>query len=240
MPDQSKIETQVPLVVKLSGEMLSTHNGQTEKPFYSPAVDFIVTEIASLAKSANMALVIGGGNIARGRTLKPNDPSADFPGMEATRVNAEKLRNELEARGVESYITDVRELSTENGHRSIINKLANGTSIILAGGSGWPGVSTDTATVLLAYSLGAKKILKATKVNGVYSKRPEEIGAEILKEISAQEFLDRGLDTIFDPVGMMFAKEKKISIRFFNGFTEGNFARAAMDEDIGSLIKPAA
>lgn len=237
MPQQSKTEPRTPLIVKLSGEMLSTHDGKTGKPFFAPAVEFLLNEIESLAKIENIAIVIGGGNIARGRTIDPNNPTADFTGMEATRTNAIKLREELEKRGVKSHITDVKELSTAEGHLSVKKKSADGTVVILTGGSGWPGVSTDTAAVLLAYSLGARQILKATKVDGIYSRPPEEPGATLLARLTAQEFIDRRLNTIFDPVGMTLARDKNISIHFFNGFTKGNFALATT-QNIGSFVSP--
>jgi uridylate kinase len=228
------------VVLKLSGEALSGKN----QVFYRQALDFLADEIRSAYQSAQLAIVIGGGNIVRGRYLIENFQTtpviADHIGMVATILNAQLLEDFLQQEGIETRVLsalEIRKVAEDYIFKRALRHLEKGRVIILAGGTGRAGVTTDTAAVLSAGDLGAQIVFKGTKVDGVYSQDPiKNPEAVFIPKLSYGRYLEMGLTGILDKAAVAQAEEKKIPIRVFNIFEPGNLARALEGEEIGSLI----
>jgi uridylate kinase len=227
-------------VLKLSGEALSGK----KQVFYRQALDFLADEIRSVYQSAQLAIVIGGGNIVRGRYLMENfqttPVTADHIGMAATILNALQLEDFLQREGMDTRILSALEINAvaePYTFKRALRHLEKGRIIILAGGTGNAGVTTDTAAVMRAGDLGAQVVFKGTKVKGVYSQDPiKNPEAVFIPKLSYSRFLRMNLTGILDETAVAQAKAKGVPIRVFNIFQAGNLARALGGEEIGSLI----
>ncbi|OGC38431.1 UMP kinase [candidate division WWE3 bacterium RBG_19FT_COMBO_53_11] len=228
------------VVLKLSGEALNGKN----QVFYRQALDFLADEIRSVYQSVQLAIVIGGGNIVRGRYLMENfqttPVTADHIGMAATILNALQLEDFLQREGMDTRILSALEINAvaePYTFKRALRHLEKGRIIILAGGTGSAGVTTDTAAVLRAGDLGAQIVFKGTKVDGVYSQDPiKNPEAVFIPRLSYSRFLRMNLTGILDETAVAQAKAKGVPIRVFNIFEAGNLARALGGEEIGSLI----
>jgi len=228
------------VVLKLSGEALSGK----KQVFYRQALDFLADEIRSVYQSAQLAIVIGGGNIVRGRYLMENfqttPVTADHIGMAATILNALQLEDFLQREGMDTRILSALEINAvaePYTFKRALRHLEKGRIIILAGGTGNAGVTTDTAAVMRAGDLGAQVVFKGTKVKGVYSQDPiKNPEAVFIPKLSYSRFLRMNLTGILDETAVAQAKAKGVPIRVFNIFQAGNLARALGGEEIGSLI----
>lgn len=227
------------VVLKVSGEMLSKFGNESERPYFQKAIDFLADAIAS-ANGVHRALIIGGGNIARGEELQKNigmeAAASDAKGMDASTENAKVLSQALARRGCDTVIVTPSDIVARNGYQTIRSYAKDGKTIILAGGTGWPGFTTDTSMMSLAKVLGCPLALKGTKVDGIFSKPPEQEGAEMFTTITEKKFLELGLDTILDRTAVTYAKRNNISIRVFNALKPGNIAAAIKGEPIGTLL----
>lgn len=198
-------------------------------------------EISSLG--VQTAVVIGGGNIFRGLEASAQGmerTSADYMGMLATVLNALALQNALERIGIPTRVQsaiEMRELAESYIRRKAIRHLEKGRIVIFAAGTGNPYFTTDTAAALRAMEVGAQVILKATKVDGVYSSDPlKEPKARKFSEIKYIDVLKKGLE-VMDSTAISLCMDNNLPIIVFNLQKRGNIKRILTGEKIGTLIK---
>ncbi|HWK89112.1 MAG TPA: UMP kinase [Longimicrobium sp.] len=228
------------VLLKISGEALAGEQGFGISP---PVVDRLVDEIRVVHEmGVALGLVIGGGNIVRGTRASAEGMdrvSADYMGMLATVINALAIQNTLERRGVETRVlTAIRmeQLAEPYIRRRAIRHLEKGRVVIFAGGTGNPYFSTDTAAVLRGIEMEADVIIKATKVDGVYSADPKkDPSAEFIPDITYLEALSRELG-VMDAAALSLCKENDISIIVLNLDVPRAVARAVTGETIGTLV----
>ncbi|OGN09952.1 MAG: UMP kinase [Candidatus Yanofskybacteria bacterium RIFCSPHIGHO2_02_FULL_41_11] len=231
------------LLLKMSGEVFGERSSRTH--FSVPAIDFIANEIVSVADMAEMAIVVGGGNLLRGAEIQKDlelDDSAvcDYVGMLATVMNALIFQGVLEQKfNIQTRVmtaTEMRSFAELFIRRRAIRHLEKGRVIILAGGTGNPNFSTDTAMVLRAHELNVDMTLKGTKVDGIYDKDPKKhFDAEKFETISHTEYLARDLK-ILDSAAVALARNLKWPISVFNIFKKGNLKKIISGKNIGSVI----
>jgi len=228
------------VLLKLSGEVLAGGEGFGISP---PVIGDIAEQIREITKlKVQVGIVIGGGNIFRGLAaahLGMDRVNADSMGMLATVINGLALQDCLEKLGVPTRVLSavhVMQVAEPYIRRRAIRHLEKGRVIILAAGTGNPFFTTDTAASLRAVEIGAEVILKATKVDGVYTADPElDSSAEFLKEISFKEVLTRGL-RVMDATAISLCMENNIPIVVFKMNGDGNLRRVLMGEDVGTLV----
>jgi uridylate kinase len=189
-----------------------------------------------------LGVVIGGGNIVRGTIASAQGMdrvSADYMGMLATVINALALQDVLERRGVETRVlTAIRmeQLAEPYIRRRALRHLEKGRVVIFAGGTGNPYFSTDTAAVLRGIEMEADVIIKATKVEGVYTADPvKDPSAEFIPEISFTDVMTRDLK-VMDAAAISLCKENEIPIIVLNLHTSGLVASAVRGERVGTLV----
>jgi uridylate kinase len=196
---------------------------------------------------ARVALVVGGGNIFRGvtgATRGINRNSGDYMGMLATIINALALQDGMEKIGLETRVQtaiDMNKVAEPFVLRRALRHLDKGRVLIFAGGTGNPYFSTDSAAALRASEIGADVLLKATKVDGVYSEDPKvNPHAERYPWISYQDALNRSLK-VMDGAAFSLCMENRIPIVVFDFFQEGSIEAVVRGEAIGTLVshKPA-
>lgn len=230
------------VLLKLSGEALAGEQGFGIAP---KVVDKLTDEIKRVHEmGVALGLVIGGGNIVRGTTASQQGMdrvSADYMGMLATVINALALQDILERKGVETRVlTAIRmeQLAEPYIRRRALRHLEKGRVVIFAGGTGNPYFSTDSAAVLRGIEMEADVIIKATKVEGIYTADPvKDPAAEFIPEISMLDVLTRGLE-VMDAAAISLCKENNLPIIVLNLNTPGAVARAVKGEEIGSLVHP--
>ncbi|GMR18986.1 MAG: UMP kinase [Patescibacteria group bacterium] len=228
------------VVLKITGEALKGR-GQV---FNRKALDFLAGEIRSVHKDVELAIVIGGGNIVRGRYLIQNfqttPVTADHIGMTATILNALLLEDFLQRAGMGTRILSslpINAVAEPYVFKRAKRHLEKGRIVILAAGTGNAGVTTDTAAVLRASDLGAQIMLKGTKVGGIYDRDPvKNPNARFIPKLAYQKFLEMELAGILDETAVALAKMKGIPILVFNLFEAGNLLKAVEGVRIGSLI----
>jgi uridylate kinase len=199
-----------------------------------------VEEIRELG--VEIALVIGGGNIFRGVSsvnLGMDRVTADHMGMLATIINSLAMQDALERRGVHTRVLsaiEVKAVAEPYIRRRAVRHLEKGRVVIVAAGTGNPYFTTDSAAVLRAMEIKADVILKATKVDGVYSADPEkDPKAKRLQQINYIDVLKKGL-RVMDSTAISLAMDHELPIVVFDLTVSGNIARAVKGEPIGSLI----
>jgi uridylate kinase len=228
------------VLLKLSG---STFAGKSGGPFDEKAIAFIAGELRDASRApVQMAVVVGGGNIIRGARFCPTGPgriSADHAGMLATVVNTLVLRDRLQCLDVpvSHYCAFAVPRMAEAFQPDLcVADLEAGKVVLLAGGTGNPLLTTDTAAVLRAVEIEADVVLKATRVAGVYSSDPErDPDAEIFERVSFGEMLERKL-AVMDLTAVSFCLEHSLPVRVFDYAVKGNIRRAAIGEPVGTLI----
>ena len=190
-----------------------------------------------------LAIVVGGGNFIRGyqfaQTGGVNRASADYMGMVATVINALALQDGLESLGVDTRVQcaiEMKDVAEPFIRRRAIRHLEKGRVVILAGGTGNPFFTTDTCAALRANELGAGVLLKATKVDGVYSDDPNENPKAVrYTHLKYDDVVHRGLK-ILDVAAIALCKDNHIPIIVFNLKREGNIRRVVAGEEIGTRI----
>lgn len=227
-------------LIKLSGEIL----GGERKFGLEPSVFYKIADeiIEGYNLGAEIAIVVGGGNIIRGITAEKTGidrTTADYMGMLATIINALFLQEVIEKKGYQCRVMSAIHtpaLCEPYIRRRAIRHLEKGRIIIFAGGTGNPYFSTDTAASLRASEIKADVILKATKVDGVYDSDPLT-NKEAVKfdELTYAEFLKLGLK-IMDATSVTLCMEKKIPIIVFNINQEGNIRKILLGEKIGTIV----
>ncbi len=228
------------ILLKISGEVLLG-----EVPFgISPEVlKNISQEISELIKeNVQLAIVIGGGNIFRGRQAKIlgiNQTTADYMGMLATVINGLALQEALEKEEMNVRVMSaiqMRAVAEPYIRRRAIRHLEKGRVVIFAAGTGNPYFSTDTAAALRAAEIGAKVVLKATKVDGIYERDPIQYkDAHKFKTLSYLELLQKRLKVI-DATAVSLCMDNKLPIIVFNVTIPGNLKRVIYGESIGTKV----
>jgi len=228
------------VVLKLSGEALAGAQGYGIDPDVLRRIAGEVRGVAELG--VQTAIVIGGGNIFRGIAASAGGmdrATADYMGMLATVINALALQDGLEKGGLQTRVLsaiEMRAMAEPYIRRRAIRHLEKGRIVIFAAGTGNPFFTTDTAGALRAVEIGADVILKATKVDGIYSADPKKHAtAERLATLSYAEVLNRGLQ-VMDTTAISLCMENKLPIIVFDLTVVGNIRRIVLGEPIGSLV----
>ncbi len=230
------------VLLKISGEALAGEQGFGIAP---PIIDKLTNEVRRVHEmGVCLGLVIGGGNIVRGTIASQQGMdrvSADYMGMLATIINALAIQDMLERKGVETRVlTAIRmeQLAEPYIRRRALRHLEKGRVVIFAGGTGNPYFSTDTAAVLRGIEMDADVIIKATKVEGVYTADPVKDGsAEFIPEISLTDVITRDLK-VMDAAAISLCRENDIPIIVLNLDTEGLVGRAIRGDRVGTLVHP--
>ncbi len=183
---------------------------------------------------------LGGGNIFRGARARGMDRvTADHMGMLATLINSLALQDALEKKRLVTRVLsglDIRQVAEPLIRRRALRHLERGRVVIFAAGTGNPYFSTDTAAALRAMEVKAEVLLKATKVDGIYTADPvEQPQAEFLERVRYLEALERGL-RVMDPTAISLCMENKLPIIVFNITTPGNVRRILLGEPVGSIV----
>lgn len=228
------------VLLKFSGEALAGESGFGIDP--SKAIQ-LANEIKSVHDlGVSIILIIGAGNIFRGTqaAAKGMDRvTGDYLGMLATIMNAISLQDALEHTGVETRTLSaiaVSQIAEPYIRRRALRHLEKGRIVIVAGGTGNPYFTTDTAAVLRATELGAEVVVKATKVDGVYDKDPVEHNDAVKYDtITFEEVLNKNL-RVMDLTAITLCKENKLPIRVLNMNDSGSMVRMLQGEDIGTLV----
>jgi uridylate kinase len=193
-------------------------------------------------RDVEVAIVVGGGNIFRGLAASARGmdrATGDYMGMLATVMNGLALQDALEKAGVETRVMTaigMDEVAEPYIRRRAMRHLEKGLVVILAAGTGNPYFTTDTAAALRAVEIGAEILLKATKVDGVYSADPAtDPGATRHDEIPYTEVLSRRLG-VLDSTAVSLCMDNDLPILVFDINKPGNISRAALGEPVGTLI----
>jgi uridylate kinase len=199
-----------------------------------------VGEIQSIG--VETAIVIGGGNIFRGVAASARGmdrATADYMGMLATVINALALQDALEQQGVNTRVVtaiEMRAVAEPFIRRRAIRHLEKGRVVVFGAGTGNPYFSTDTAAALRAMEIKADVILKATKVDGIYTADPiKDPAATRYDRISYLQVLEQGLQ-VMDATAISLCMDNKLPIMVFNLRTPGNIKRAICGEPVGSIV----
>ncbi len=228
-------------ILKLSGEALK---GDGQYGIDPERLRSLADEIHDVvAEGVQLGIVVGGGNIFRGvaaANAGMNRTVADQIGMLATMINSLSLQEALERAGVHTRVMSaipMNNVAEPYVRRKAIDHLERGRVVIFACGTGNPYFSTDTAGALRANEVGADVLLKATKVNGIYSCDPvKNPDAEFYPRLSCQEFLTRDL-RVMDAAAIALCRDNGLPVVVFNLNQRGNIAKAMRGEAVGTLIR---
>ena len=228
------------ILLKLSGEALL---GKEDYGIDPKMIHRIAVEIGDVTRSnIQIAVVIGGGNIFRGAGLAESGidrVTGDHMGMLATVMNSLALQDALEGIGIDARVMSaisVHDVCEDYIRRRAIRHLEKGRVVICAGGTGNPFFTTDTAAALRAIEIGADIVLKATKVDGVYSADPAlDAQAELFDELSYDRVIESKLG-VMDANAIVLCRDQGMPIRVFSVFEEGNLGRLIRGEAIGTLV----
>jgi uridylate kinase len=229
------------VLLKLSGEALM---GERSYGIDADIATRIAREVREVQEmGVQTAIVIGGGNIFRGVAASAGGmdrATADYMGMLATVINALALQDALEHQGVTTRVLtaiEMRAVAEPFIRRRAIRHLEKGRVVVFAAGTGNPYFTTDTAAALRAMEIKADVILKATKVDGVYSADPlKEPDAEHFPEITYLQVLEKGLQ-VMDATAISLCMDNRLPIVVFNLRTAGNLRRAIAGERVGSVVR---
>ena len=228
------------VLLKLSGEALM---GSQSSGIDSAIAEEIARDIAEVQKlGVQLAIVIGGGNIFRGLAASARGmdrATADYMGMLATVINALALSDAIERYDVPTRVVtaiEMRQVAEPFIRRRAMRHLDKGRVVVFGAGTGNPYFSTDTAAALRAMEIKAEVILKATKVDGVFTADPVlDPTATRLDTVSHLEVLEQQLK-VMDSTAISLCMDNKLPIVVFNLRTAGNLRRAVLGETVGSLV----
>ncbi len=228
------------ILLKLSGEALQ---GKKKYGIDFEMLDYISEEVASVHhENIDIAIVIGGGNIFRGNIASRTGldrVTADYMGMLGTLINAMALQNFLEKHNITTRLLsaiEIKEVAEPFIRRRAIRHLEKKRIVIFASGTGNPYFSTDTAAALRAIEIKADVLLKATKVDGIYTADPIiNVDAKKIAEVSYMEVLQKKLK-IMDSTAISLCMENKMPIIVFNINEKNNIKKIIFGEKIGSRI----
>jgi uridylate kinase len=228
------------ILLKLSGEALM---GEGSYGISRPTIESIVAEIAAVAKQGvEIGVVIGGGNIFRGvapGAAGMDRATADYMGMLATVMNALALQDAMRQAGLASRVQsalNIEQVVEPYIRGKAIRYLEEGKVVIFAAGTGNPFFTTDTAAALRASEMGAEIVLKATKVDGVYTSDPNtDAGAKRYSRVSFDEAIQRNLQ-VMDATALTLCRDQRLPVNVFSIFRSGALGRVVAGEDEGTLV----
>ncbi|MFH1012850.1 MAG: UMP kinase [Candidatus Peregrinibacteria bacterium] len=228
------------IMLKISGEVLGNKKGDG---IDLKALNKIAHEIVQVSqKQVQIAVVVGGGNIWRYRDTKDagiERTTSDYMGMMGTIMNGVALQSAIEKLGVHSRVAtalDLPQIAEPYIRRRALRHLEKGRVVICAGGTGNPYFTTDTAAALRAVELNCDIILKATKVDGVYTADPEKNKkAKLYKTINYDEAIEKNLQ-VMDQTAFSLCRESKMKILVFNMHKKDAILHAATGKTIGTLV----
>jgi len=228
------------ILLKLSGEALMGDQGHGIDHAILDTITSEVKEICELG--VEVAIVIGGGNIFRGLSGAAKGmerASADYMGMLATVLNALALQNILENKGVVTRVQsaiEMRALAETYIRRRAVRHLEKRRVVIFAAGTGNPYFTTDTAAALRAMEIGAEVIMKATKVDGVYSADPmKDKSATKFDSLTYIDVLRKDL-RVMDATAISLCMDNSLPIIVFNLNVPGNIKKIVLGEAVGTLV----
>ncbi len=228
------------VLLKLSGEALLGDRSFGIDPGVVGRLSDEVREIHEMG--VELALVVGGGNIYRGSeaaAVGMDRVTGDNMGMLATLMNSLALQDALENRNVVTRVLsaiEIRQVAEPFIRRRALRHLEKGRVVILAAGTGNPYFTTDSAAALRAMEIKAEVLLKATKVDGVYTADPvKDPSAKLLKHVGYLEALERGL-RVMDTTAISLCMDNRLPIVVFNIRASGNIRRIVLGEDVGSTV----
>lgn len=228
------------ILLKLSGEALL---GEEDYGIDPNMILRIAAEIAEVNRAGvQVTVVIGGGNIFRGAGLAESGidrVTGDHMGMLATVMNALALQDALESIGTDARVmsaVSVHDVCEDYIRRRAIRHLEKGRVVVCAGGTGNPFFTTDTAAALRAIEVGADIVLKATKVDGVYSADPAKDPTASFYDNLGYDRVIEGKLGVMDANAIVLCRDQGMPIRIFNVYQEGNLMRIVKGEHIGTLV----
>jgi len=230
------------VLLKLSGEALGASD--TGHGLDPDSIQLIARQVAHVASiGVEVAIVVGGGNILRGAEfsrLGGHRANADYMGMLGTVINGLALSDAIEQCGVDTRVQtaiEIRQVAEPFVRRRAIAHLEKGRIVILAAGTGNPFFTTDTAAALRARELGCEVLLKATKVDGVYTADPKkDKQARRIPSLTHQQVLEQQLK-VMDAAAISLCMESHLPVVVFNLFEEGNIERVIRGENLGTVIR---
>ncbi len=228
------------VLVKLSGSALL---GRQSFGIDKDVLTRYAREIDSVAQAGvSVALVIGGGNIYRGvrdASAGMTRAMSDYMGMLSTMINAMALQDALEQRGLETRLQSsiaMEEIAEPFIRRRALRHLEKGRVVIFGSGTGSPYFTTDTAAALRALEIDAEVLIKGTRVDGIFSKDPEEHpDATRYHRIAGEAVIQRGL-RVMDMTAFTLCRESKLPIIVFDVNTTGSLLRIVQGERVGTLV----
>ena len=227
------------VLLKLSGEALM---GEQQYGIDPQRLNDYAEEIAEASKQAQIAIVIGGGNIFRGLqgASKGMDRiQGDYMGMLATVINSMALQSTLQSKGVKTALLSgvfIDRIADSMSSAKAIKLLEEGNVVIIGGGSGNPFFTTDTASALRAVEVRADIILKGTRVDGIYTADPEkDPTATKFEHITYDEAYNKNLK-VMDLTAFTLCKENNMPMYVFDMNTKGNLLKVLNGEEIGTLV----
>jgi uridylate kinase len=231
------------IVLKLSGEALQGRKSHGIEHSVLVSISRQIKEIRDL--NVDVAIVLGGGNIFRGQEntgslgLDMDRAVADYMGMLATMINGLALQNVLEDTGVPTRVMtaiEIQKIAEPYIRRRAIRHLEKGRVVIFVAGTGSPYFTTDTAAALRAMEIHADVIVKATKVDGVYSADPLKVkNAKKFDRLKYIDVLKKGLK-VMDATAVSLCMDNKLPIVVFNLNKEGNIKRVVLGKKIGTVV----
>ena len=230
------------ILLKLSGEQFAGDAKQGIDPEFIKMLAGEIREVVS-ATGASIAIVVGAGNFIRGADIADRGierTTGDYMGMLATIINGMALVDVLEQNGQPARLQTrlfVNQVAEPYIRRRALRHMEKGRVVIVAGGTGNPFVTTDTAAVVTALELEADMVLKATKVDGVYDKDPaKHADAQKLDSLSHSDALQSEDINVMDDAAIALAKENGLAIVVFDLLSQGNIKRIVQGEAIGTRI----
>ena len=230
------------VLLKLSGEALM---GNDLFGVNSETINKIVKEIQIVTKwGIELAIVIGGGNIFRGVALGAagmDRATADYMGMLATVMNALALQDAMKHAGIVSRVQsaiNIEQIVEPYIRGKAIRYLEEKKVVIFAAGTGNPFFTTDTAAALRAMEMNAEIMIKATKVNGIFSDDPEKnVHAKLFKKITFDEAINKNLK-VMDATAFTLCRDQKLPIAVFNIFKKDALQNILLGKEEGTLVSP--
>lgn len=228
------------ILLKLSGEALM---GPDSFGYHADTMAGFVSQIREVvALGVQVGIVVGGGNLFRGATgalSGMNRATADSMGMLATVMNALALKDALQLAGVDARVqtaVHIAHVGEDFERDGAVRDLEAGRVVIFGGGTGNPFFTTDTAAALRAAEIGADLLLKATKVDGVYTADPKkDPNATRYETLSFDEAIASNLG-VLDTAAFALCREQKLTLAVFNVFKPGALKRVVMGEDEGTRV----
>lgn len=229
------------ILLKLSGEQLQ---GDKQKGFDPERAKWIAGQLRPLFGQSQIVIMVGGGNLVRGGEVSDDSirrVTADNAGMLSTLINATLLADvfnscDVPARALSNI--EANQVVDQYTFRRALSHLAKDRIVIVGGGIGRPYLTTDTAALSLALELDCDVVIKTTKVDGVYDKDPMKYDdAKKLDTLTHEDAMLNENIAVMDKAALSLALEQKKSLIICDLLTDGNIARAARGDDVGTLVQ---